>query len=528
MPRPLKKTTKRANKYSYGTTTLPPIGRQQRDTKVNVQGREKLAEILVQKISKKLNAGDNIPLIRKEVTKFLQQEVVNEYKLKQLEQQIKDKLGQKSFQVGLKDNLTKNLKVKSDNVTDGMKPDQVENSKNQEDKLNDSGMSGGSDLDKFDVKLNKKGNDVEFVEFKKFCAENEEPKIEKVQLDYSKYANEWDAINMYNKKMFQEQQMREKLKDYEMKMRTKGDLNNQIKEKIKREYEDKLRDMEFDKMQDEHLKKMDELEKIKQQEIKAKALKEKDMRDKQMREQYVAKRIAFLKNKKFERELVEHNKEELRMEKEQEIEKKRKEHEALLKTLKDNEENQKKAKEAAKKEREDDIRMMEDHAAIEIKQENERKAYFKNIERNANVFMGQAIQGILKEQEEARKEQERVLKEYQDFENKRADEAEERRLKEIHDNKIMLRNYYDRQVADKKKKAEYEHQVDLKQADIWNRDVKKYLDREKEITKTIREMEKRNLMESAKQLAKAENQLQNMSENEKAMNREILMKANAA
>ena len=109
-------------------------------------------------------------------------------------------------------------------------------------------MSGASDLDKFDVKMNNKGNDVEFVQFKKFIKENEEPKVEKVQLDYSKYNNEWDAINMYNKKLFQEQIMREKIKDYEMKMRTKADLNNQVKEKLKREYEEKLKDMECQKL----------------------------------------------------------------------------------------------------------------------------------------------------------------------------------------------------------------------------------------------------------------------------------------
>ena len=43
--------------------------------------------------------------------------------------------------------------------------------------------------------------------------------------------------------------------------------------------------------------------------------------------------------------------------------------------------------ELAKKEREDDIRSCEEHAQTELKRENERIQYFKNIERNANNFM---------------------------------------------------------------------------------------------------------------------------------------------
>ena len=61
---------------------------------------------------------------------------------------------------------------------------------------------------------------------------------------------------------------------------------------------------------------LNELDEKKKEEMKKRAIKEKEMRDKQQREQYVTKRIAFLKNKKYEKELVEHNKEEIRLEKE--------------------------------------------------------------------------------------------------------------------------------------------------------------------------------------------------------------------
>ena len=85
------------------------------------------------------------------------------------------------------------------------------------------------------------------------------------------------------------------------------------------------------------MKKLEEIENKQKEVKKQNALKEKEIRDKQLRDTYVAKRIAFLKNKKYEKELLEHNKEEIRLEKEAVIERKVKEHEALLKTLKDNE-----------------------------------------------------------------------------------------------------------------------------------------------------------------------------------------------
>ena len=92
-----------------------------------------------------------------------------------------------------------------------------------------------------------------------------------------------------------------------MKMRNRADLLNQMQQKIKRKNEEELKDKEYAKIIELSVKKMDELEK-KQKEIKKQQiLKEKEIRDKQLRDIYVAKRIAFLKNKKYEKELVEHN-----------------------------------------------------------------------------------------------------------------------------------------------------------------------------------------------------------------------------
>ena len=149
----------------------------------------------------------------------------------------------------------------------------------------------------------------------------------------------------------------------------------------------------------------------KQKEIKKQQiLKEKEIRDKQLRDIYVAKRIAFLKNKKYEKELVEHNNEEIRLAKEAALIKKEKEHEALLKTLKDNELHKQKLLEQEKLERENDIKIMEDAAANEIKRENERKAYYEGIKRGAMEHDQKMLESVIRERDEKLAEEDRVLR----------------------------------------------------------------------------------------------------------------------
>ena len=57
------------------------------------------------------------------------------------------------------------------------------------------------------------------------------------------------------------------MRENEMKKRTKEDLDNQIKFKLMKEYEETIKDKEFDKVLIDKLKKMDEIDKIKAEKI---------------------------------------------------------------------------------------------------------------------------------------------------------------------------------------------------------------------------------------------------------------------
>ena len=515
------------------SNALPPI-RQPNSIKINLQRRKKLGQSLTQSMIKKFNDKTQNDMIEKEVNEFLKRENLTEKDLKDLEKKISQKIKSKKSN----DELTKKLisgtkpqivelneekKVENENINPQILNENIQNEQKQD--LNTSAMSGGSDLEKFDGKYAKEEMDArELKELEKYKNANNEPTVKKVVLDTNKYNDEWDAINMYQKRMFQERERREKTKELEMKMRNRADLLNQIQQKIKRKYDEELKDKEYAIIIEQNVKKMDELERKQKEAKKQQILKEKEIRDKQLRDIYVAKRIAFLKNKKYEKELIEHNNEEIRLAKEAALIQKEKEHDALLKTLKDNELHKQKILEQERIERENDIKIMEDAAANEIKKENERKAYYESIKRGQAEHDTKMLESVIKKRNEQLKEEENILNNFWKNQDMLDRENEIRRKIEMKENQKKLKMFYDKQVEEKKAKKEFERQVDLAQGRIWKQDYLNYLQYENDTSRRIKEMIRKNMSALNNQPVK-KNIYDGMSENEKAMNKEMLEKA---
>ena len=534
MNRSLKRSTDtRQNTNLRRSNALPPI-RQPNSIKINLQRRKKLGQSLTQSMIKKFNDKTQNDMIEKEVNEFLKRENLTEKDLKDLEKKISQKIKSKKSN----DELTKKLisgikpqivesneekKVENENINHQILNENIQ--KEQKQDLNTSAMSGGSDLEKFDGKYAKEEMDAsELKELEKYKNSNNEPTVKKVVLDTNKYNDEWDAINMYQKRMFQERERREKTKELEMKMRNRADLLNQIQQKIKRKYDEELKDKEYAIIIEQNVKKMDELERKQKEAKKQQILKEKEIRDKQLRAIYVAKRIALLKNKKYEKELIEHNNEEIRLAKEAALIQKEKEHDALLKTLKDNELHKQKILEQERIERENDIKIMEDAAANEIKKENERKAYYESIKRGQAEHDTKILESVIKKRNEQLKEEENILNNFWKNQGVLDRENEIRRKIEMKENQKKLKMFYDKQVEEKKAKKEFERQVDLAQGRIWKQDYLNYLQYENDTSRRIKEMIRKNMSALNNQPVK-KNIDDGMSENEKAMNKEMLEKA---
>ena len=521
--------------------SLPPI-RQPHNIKMNVQRRKKLGQSLTQSMVLKFNDKTQKKLIENEVNEFLQKETLTKKDLEELEKRISQKIKAKNDT----DQLTKKLisstkpkiidekKTENENINIINKNPNLDQNKNIEnipdkkDLLNTSGMSGGSDLDKFDGKCAEEEMDSkELKELEKYRTSDNEPKMKKVIIDSSKYNDEWDAINMYQKRMAEERIRLEKTKEWEMRMRNRADLLNQIQQKIKRKHDEELKEKEYAVIIEQNVKKMDELEKKQKEAKKQQILKEKEIRDKQLKDIHVAKRLAYLKNKKYEKELIAHNNEEIRLEKEYALKQKEKEHEALLKTLKDNELHKQKLLEQQRIERENDIKIMEDAAANEIKKENERKAYYESIKRGQAEHDAKMLESVIKKRNEQLAEEEKILNNYWNNQDILDKENEIKRKMEKKEMQKKLKLTYDQQVKDKLAKKEFERQVDLAQGRIWKQDYENYLKYENETSRRIKELIRKNISALDNQVKFGKKNVDDgMSSNEKAMNKDILEKAN--
>ena len=182
--------------------------------------------------------------------------------------------------------------------------------------------------------------------------------------------------------------------------------------------------------------------------------------------------------------------------------------------------------ERLKKEREEDIKMMEDAIASDIKKDNERKAYFNRIERSGNVFAQNAIENILKKREEKVKEDEKKIDKYLLEKELRAQKEEDDIRLNKRKNQRMMREFYDKQVKEKRDRDEYEKNIDRIQAEIWKKDTDTFFEKEKEVKKMIRDFEKNNVKELDKQVKMGKYDVDKMNQFEKDYNYELLQKAN--
>ena len=487
--------------------------------------RQKLKNLLITKFIQKYNIKNPDTFLIPAVTDFIQTERLNDTDLKRLDNRIQKLLKNSKSKESLKSTLTKNLQNinipdQNDNQSEiinenkfPISPTQkisntTENEKviknnefpainplktytntipQNDDRLRNRGISSYSSRG---AKTNYfKSPAEELAELEKELSE-EEDKTKKnyKRIDFTKDGNEWNAILKYNKKLYDRQVLEEKMKDREVKKRTKDYLDLQIKEKLKREYEDELKEKEYNKIVQEHAKKLDEMEEMKSQKIKEQIKRLKENRDEQLKNEKMRKKIEELKEKKFDMKLVKNYKENL----------------------------------------ERVIKMNEERMKLDLRKENERNRYYENIQAHGNKFSMKQAEEILEKLKKDQKAEDEKIQYYYDAKNKEANEKQVkerlRRQKERQD----IKRFLDMQIEERKKEENLLKLLDEEQARIWNIDCQKYFDDEKIAEKKIKLMNKKNfecLLNQIEEKRKSKSKQNIMSDNEYAMNREILEKA---
>ena len=355
------------------------------------------------------------------------------------------------------------------------------------------------------------------------------PKNEQ-RIDFSKEGNEWTAISKYKQKLYRQQLIEEKMKENEIKKRTKEELDNQIKLKLKKEYEENLREKEFNILLNEKLKKMDEIDKIKQEKIKNQFKKEKECRDKLLKDVYTRRKIEYLKEKKLDKEIVNNVKKNLEKELTERYIKKKLANEEMNQAIKEMELKKLKLKQIIKRQKEDEIIYLKEQQKTEDRQEKERQKIFDKINFNSNKYIIKNAEEIVEKNKQEQKKEEEKIEYYIEEKRKALEEKEIKERKRKNEQKKELKKFLDMQVEEKKKEQDFLKELEHEQARIWNVDIQKYNEDEKIIDNKIKKMNRRNFEYILKQMK--ENSTKklikhntDMTNDEYDMNKELLKKA---
>ena len=529
---------------------------------LNMQKREKLKNLLIQKFMIKYNIKNPDEVLEPVLSRFVQSEHLNDIDLKRLDLKIQNLIKNKRAKDTLKSKLTQDLQETENNNTEKIakKSDSPPPKLNTINVVNTTEKNTMKNINEFPSinPLNTYMNTIakndnnrnrgfssymtrgcksnyfktpseELAELEKELAEEESKEKKNIKkIDIPRGGDEWDAIVKYNKKQFDRQVLEEKMKEREVKKRTKEYLDFQIKEKIRREYEDELKEKEYNKLVEEHSKKMDEIERVKNEKIREQIVRLKENRDAQLKNEKTRKRIEELKEKKLDLMLVKNYKQSLENARKEKFERKKRENEALRKAIKENEIKKELLKDQLKKEKENDIKMNEERLIYDLKKESERNTYYDKIRNYANKYTMKQAEEIVEKMKNDQKNEEEKIQYYYDAKNKEAHEKELKRRIKNKKEKEEMKKYLDMQIEEKKKEENLLKLLDEEQARIWNIDCKKYFDDENIIEKKIKFMNRKNMECLLKQIdekKRSKSRQDIMTDREFSMNRDILEKA---
>ena len=571
-PRNYSSTNRHKFQSTLGTYIINP-----RERLLNTNKRQKLRDLLIDRFSSKYNLGKNRMLIEGEITKFIQQEKLNDVDLKRLDARIKRIISEDINQKNLKKNLTENLNYNQPidyekekdlntnlNQEESIYPNNYQpplnstlNQNNQTNLRSNSYQPNNSarplssqtyipqsklNLYKTRNKFSSPEEELKSLETE-LAAEEERELREKgyysemnnhlklKKIDFKKYGNEWAAMAAYDKMIYEQQILDEKIRSAQQKKRTKYDLDEQVKEKIKKEYEDELKEKEYDKIFKEHQKELDKIEKEKAQKIKEQYIRERESRKAQLKDNYIRKRIDELKERKFDKKFVRTILTEMENERKQQAEEKRRRNLELNKALEENEKNRKNLKIIQDQQKVEDLQFLEEQKKMDIRLEQQREYLLNQIKTRFNNASNPQAEEKVKEAEKAQQEEDKKIIFYMNEKCRIADEKELKEKIRRQKEKKELKKYYDMQVEEKKKDEEFEKVIDGEQARIWKKDCEKYNEDEKRIAKIIWDKNVRNLntiKDQIKDKKEKEKNNMNMTPIEFSMNREKLMKVKEA
>ena len=340
--------------------------------------------------------------------------------------------------------------------------------------------------------------------------------------------NEWEAIDRYNRELYEKEIEEEKRRKFANKIKLKEDLEKQIKEKLKRDYEDSLEEKKYKQLFNEHNKQMENLE-IEQNALQHKRLLlEKKAQEEQIKAKRIKDRLEMLREKKFDKNTIEAVKKELENEKKYLQEKRIKEYNIIKRDMKETENHLKNKLAKLKIEKEKDKIYCQDLEKSETKKELEREKILARMKSVGTYRLNEEnIKKIMERIKKDEEDEDEKLKTYlinkKRIEDAKDEEEKNRRLQMRYD----LKKYLEIQIEEKRKEKEFEKSLWKEQGKIWNIDSEKYALHKKEIEEKIKKMNLKNAERLREQIEskKEENiKKKSMSIMEYSLNKNILNK----
>ena len=309
---------------------------------------------------------------------------------------------------------------------------------------------------------------------------------------YFSEGNEWEAIYRYNHDIYEKELEKQKKKKLEDRIILKEELDKQIKEKELKEYKEHLENEKFKKFFNEEQNKLALLEKEKEEEKIKKLNLEKIAQREQMKTRKIMERISLLKEKKYDKDLINNVKIELQKEKKLQEEKKLKNFLEMKKILKESEAKINQKKEEKLKQKELDKIFTQNLEIAEKKKDNERAKILNKIKSVGDYQQNDKTKNILEKMKQDLEEEDEKMKQFIKARKKIEDEKEEEAKKRKLEIRKELRKFLDNQIEEKKKEKEFEKMLIREQGKIWNDDSEKFREEQKLIEQKIKMNEIKN------------------------------------
>ena len=322
-------------------------------------------------------------------------------------------------------------------------------------------------------------------------SENRQKRYERFYKYFSE-GNEWEAIYKYNNDIYQKELEEEKRKKFVDKILLREELEKQIKEKEIKNYKEYLENEKFKKYFNEHNNKMELLDREKEEEKIKKLNMEKMTQQEQMKTRKLMQRLELLREKKFDKNMINNIKIELEKEKKVFEEQKLKNYLEMKKIMKETENlvNQKKLEKIRQKEQAQIY--YQDAEKNEIKKEKERTKILNKIKSVGDYSQNEKTKKILEKMQKDFEEEEEKLKQYLINKKKLEDLKEEENKKRKIQIRKEIKQYLDKQVEEKKKEKEFEKMLMREQGRIWNIDSERYQKEQQLIEEKIKKLGLKN------------------------------------